>query len=264
MLRGIAAYVRRHHIALLALFFALGGTAVAASNSLLPKNSVGTKQVINGSLAKADLSKKAVTALKGNKGARGIPGAAGPQGPQGAQGAQGPAGAPNPNADTVNGYAASEIARVAQASTVNRVTGLTLSTLKSVSITAPKAGFVLVTGTFEVYNPSTTCPCEIHARLRDTVANTDSAHTFDNVGNPAAPATTGFANVALSWIFPVTPGVRTFALQGAKYPAAATATLENPVINAIYVPFGASGAGTLGSALSAGLFKPQGTTQKAQ
>jgi Collagen triple helix repeat (20 copies) len=89
MLRGIAAYVRRHHIALLALFFALGGTAVAASNSLLPKNSVGSKQVINGSLAKADLSGKAVKALKGNKGARGIPGAAGPQGPQGLQGLQG-------------------------------------------------------------------------------------------------------------------------------------------------------------------------------
>jgi hypothetical protein len=96
MLRGIAAYVRRHHIALLALFFALGGTAVAASNSLLPKNSVGSKQVINGSLAKADLSGKAVKALKGNKGARGIPGAAGPQGPQGAQGPQGVQGPEGP------------------------------------------------------------------------------------------------------------------------------------------------------------------------
>jgi Collagen triple helix repeat (20 copies) len=96
MLRGIAAYVRRHHIAMLALFFALGGTAVAASNSLLPKNSVGTKQVINGSLAKADLSGKAVKALKGNKGARGIPGAAGPQGPAGPQGAQGPQGLQGP------------------------------------------------------------------------------------------------------------------------------------------------------------------------
>jgi len=60
MLRGIAAYVRRHHIALLALFFALGGTAVAASNSLLPRNSVGSAQVINGSLQKKDLAGKAV------------------------------------------------------------------------------------------------------------------------------------------------------------------------------------------------------------
>jgi hypothetical protein len=101
MLRGIAAYVRRHHIALLALFFALGGTAVAASNSLLPKNSVGSKQVINGSLAKADLSGKAVKALKGNKGARGIPGAAGPQGPAGPQGVQGVQGVPGPFTDAL-------------------------------------------------------------------------------------------------------------------------------------------------------------------
>ena len=82
MLRGIAAYVRRHHIALLALFFALGGTAVAASN-VLPRNSVGSAQVINGSLQKKDLAGKAVKALKGNRGARGIRGAAGTQGPPG-------------------------------------------------------------------------------------------------------------------------------------------------------------------------------------
>ena len=96
MLRGIAAYVRRHHIALLALFFALGGTAVAASN-LLPRNSVGSAQVINGSLQKKDLAGKAVKALKGNRGARGVRGAAGTQGPtgaQGIQGVQGPQGVP--------------------------------------------------------------------------------------------------------------------------------------------------------------------------
>src|SRR5262249_50521774 len=95
MLRGITAYVRRHHIALLALFFALGGTAFAAGNALLPKNSVGSAQVINGSLQKGDLSGGAVRALKGNRGlrgAQGTPGAAGPQGPQGVQGVQGPAG----------------------------------------------------------------------------------------------------------------------------------------------------------------------------
>jgi hypothetical protein len=91
MLRGIAAYVRRHHIALLALFFALGGTAVAASN-VLPRNSVGSRQVINGSLQKGDLSVKAVRALKGNRGAQGAPGAAGPQGPAGSQGAKGDQG----------------------------------------------------------------------------------------------------------------------------------------------------------------------------
>src|SRR4051794_20776359 len=101
MLKGIALYVRRHHLALLALFIALGGTAAAAGTALLPRNSVGSAQVINGSLAKGDLSSKAVKALKGNKGAQGTPGAAGPQGPQGpkgttgvqgVQGVQGPSG----------------------------------------------------------------------------------------------------------------------------------------------------------------------------
>jgi hypothetical protein len=99
MLRGITAYMRRHHVALLALFFALGGTAFAAGGKLLPKNSVGSAQVVNGSLQKADLAGKAVKALKGNRGLRGTqgtPGAAGPQGPQGPQGAQGAQGIQGP------------------------------------------------------------------------------------------------------------------------------------------------------------------------
>jgi hypothetical protein len=74
-------------MALLALFFALGGTAVAAT-ALVPRNSVGSRQVIDGSLQKADLSKKAVKLLKGNRGAPGAPGL------QGARGATGSAGAP--------------------------------------------------------------------------------------------------------------------------------------------------------------------------
>src|SRR4051812_36531358 len=98
MLRKITAYVGRHHIALLALFFALGGTAFAAGNALLPKNSVGTAQIKAGAVTKQKIAKKTLTQLKGNKGAQGAPGAAGPQGPvgsqgpQGAQGPQGPAG----------------------------------------------------------------------------------------------------------------------------------------------------------------------------
>ena len=92
MLGSIAAYVRRHHIALLALFFALGGTAFAAGNALLPKNSVGTAQLKNGAVIKSKISKKTLTQLKGNRGAQGAPGAPGPAGPQGPQGPQGAAG----------------------------------------------------------------------------------------------------------------------------------------------------------------------------
>jgi hypothetical protein len=50
-------YLRRHHIALLALFVALGGTSYAAASKLLPPNSVGTKQVIDNSLLARDFRK---------------------------------------------------------------------------------------------------------------------------------------------------------------------------------------------------------------
>jgi len=87
-------YIKRHHVALLALFFALGGTSLAAGTALLPRNSVGTKQVINGSLLTNDLNKAARTALKGSRGLRGPAGVQGARGATGATGAQGLQGAP--------------------------------------------------------------------------------------------------------------------------------------------------------------------------
>ena len=94
----LISYIKLHHVALFALFFALGGTAFAAGNALLPGNSVGTKQVINGSLQTNDLSKTARTALKGNRGPTGPTGAQGATGTTGATGAQGVQGAPGQSA----------------------------------------------------------------------------------------------------------------------------------------------------------------------
>jgi Collagen triple helix repeat (20 copies) len=81
-------------ISLIALFVALGGTSYAAFK--IPKNSVGSPQVINGSLGTIDLSKKARAALKGNRGPQGPAGAQGAQGPSGPAGAAGAAGATGP------------------------------------------------------------------------------------------------------------------------------------------------------------------------
>ena len=98
MLRRTASYMTRHHLALFALFVALGGTSFAAGNALLPRNSVGTNQVINGSLQTNDLSKTARNALKGNTGPRGPAGPQGVQGAVGVTGAQGVQGAPGQSA----------------------------------------------------------------------------------------------------------------------------------------------------------------------
>ncbi len=79
-------------ISVIALFVALSGTSYATVKRLLPKNSVGSAQVVNGSLQKADLSKKTIIALRGNRGPRGRQGGTGSQGPTGATGPQGPKG----------------------------------------------------------------------------------------------------------------------------------------------------------------------------
>ncbi len=48
------AYLRRHHLAILALFVALGGTSYAATQ--LPVNSVGTRQIRRGAVTPSKLS----------------------------------------------------------------------------------------------------------------------------------------------------------------------------------------------------------------
>ena len=59
MLIKIGTHLSRHVVAYLALFFALGGTSLAAANRLAPRNSVGSPQVINGSLQTIDISRRA-------------------------------------------------------------------------------------------------------------------------------------------------------------------------------------------------------------
>src|SRR4051812_11022318 len=77
-------------MATIAVFIALGGGAYAVTT--LPRNSVTTVQVKNGSLLARDF--RSGQLKKGPAGAAGAKGAQGPQGTQGAQGLGGPAGPP--------------------------------------------------------------------------------------------------------------------------------------------------------------------------
>jgi hypothetical protein len=86
-------------IAMLALFVALTGTGVAASQALAPPNTVGTQQIVNGSIRLVDLHASAREGMQGETGERGAAGVSGPPGPAGATGpigATGPAGGFNP------------------------------------------------------------------------------------------------------------------------------------------------------------------------
>lgn len=89
----LMGYLRRHHVALLALFFAIGGSSYAAV--ALPPGSVGSLQLRKGSVTMAKLSTGTLTKLHGAQGAPGRLGPIGPQGPAGPKGdtgSQGPAG----------------------------------------------------------------------------------------------------------------------------------------------------------------------------
>ena len=126
-MRRTASYLRRHHVALFALFFALGGTSFAATGAVLAKNSVGTRQVIDGSLQTSDLSKAARNALKGNRGPAGAAGPAGQAGPAGAPGAQGTTGATGPQGiQGVPGQSATTLfAALDAGGTITRSSGVT-------------------------------------------------------------------------------------------------------------------------------------------
>jgi hypothetical protein len=105
------AYLKKHHVGLLALFVALGGTSYAAG--VLPRNSVGPQQLKSDSVGLQELRSDSVTSSKvldgsllaedfklgqlpaakpGAAGPQGAAGPAGPAGPAGQQGPQGPAG----------------------------------------------------------------------------------------------------------------------------------------------------------------------------
>jgi hypothetical protein len=60
--RAVLDYLKRHHMGVLALFIALGGTSYAATQ--LPRNSVGSAQIRAGAVTTAKIHNGAITAAK--------------------------------------------------------------------------------------------------------------------------------------------------------------------------------------------------------
>jgi len=85
-------YLARHHLGLLGVFLALGGTSYAAFS--LPANSITTREVKNHSLLRKDFAHG--QARRGKRGAPGLTGLTGEQGPTGAKGLSGARGASGP------------------------------------------------------------------------------------------------------------------------------------------------------------------------
>ena len=114
------------------------------------------------------------------------------------------------------------------------------TTVTSVSITAPAAGFVEVIA--DVNTIGTGCPCEGWYILRDAVTSTLSGN-YKITRNETSST---YHSSALGWIFPVTAGVRTFQLRGFNN-LGTTVSANGGALQAVYVPFGSTGASTLGA-----------------
>jgi hypothetical protein len=243
-------------ISLIALFVALGGTSYAAV-ALAPNNSVGSAQVINGSLQKKDLSKKAVAALKGNRGLRGPAGAQGPAGAAGpagatgaagaagaagAVGATGPAGAPNPNAvdsDKVDGFDANQLVRATgiTSTTINdNFDTCAMTTLLTKAVTASSAGILLLNATI-TFERDVSDPDQADLFGRLTVDGT--AVTPNNEETTGADPDFG-RTLTFTTAVPVVAGNHTVNLQ-AEECGAGEAFIFGKAITSLFTPFGNEG-----------------------
>ena len=80
----VVSHIRANVVAYLALFFALGGTSFAAAEKLVPRNSVGSRQVIDNSLRLRDFNRTQRARLRGPQGRQGVQGPKGDKGDPGA------------------------------------------------------------------------------------------------------------------------------------------------------------------------------------
>jgi hypothetical protein len=146
----------------------------------------------------------------------------------------------NLNVDKLDGLSSNQLARVGRGFKSDFGSGATFSDAASIRLTIPQAGFVLVTGNVNAISGSVDCnPCYVHALLLDKTTHDVSPVMIASVGNGSAA--TDESVIAVTWVFPVIAGARTFALQTAPAEIGSDVGVANPAITALYVPFGPTG-----------------------
>ncbi len=225
-------------VACIALTFAMTGAGYAAG--MLGPNTVGTKQLKKNAVISSKVKNRSLLAVDFKAGQ--LP--RGAQGPQGPQGAQGPPGPSNPNADTLNGYHANGLIRTALGAGPafpNTVAlgscGTTETSVAQVSISAPGAGYVVVSGSVTARNTGAGGTVRLH--LFPSTGPL-SSYVYASVGSGAGQA--ALHTLSSHWVYQVAgAGTFTVDLRGCTF-AAGTDAFGGQV-NAVYAPFGAAGAG---------------------
>ena len=147
----MGAWIRRHYMALVALFVALGGTTYAAS---VAKNTVTSKSIKKGAVRSADVQDDGVKGIDVDEASldfagltelKGDPGPQGLQGERGLQGETGPQGIPGP---VVGTFDADTIGPATPAT----LDSSTVSVNLGATVTTPTSGRLLVYGLYDGLN----------------------------------------------------------------------------------------------------------------
>jgi hypothetical protein len=142
----------------------------------------------------------------------------------------------------VGGYHANGLNRVGMYSNESLLGLNSTETDGQVTITAPAKGFVKVEATFvadDAFAASLCSRCLVEARLHDVSANTDSPMT---VGTGGAGSTATYVPVSLQSVFAVTAGAHSYSLTTVQYDTGGPFNIDNAVITAQFIPFGATGS----------------------
>jgi hypothetical protein len=154
---------------------------------------------------------------------------------------------PVTNAKSVGGYVPDSLIRVARSNGTG-VVNATYQTQLTLDITAPGAGFVLVTATGSVYNAQTSgCPCEVRYRLFHLTKVTASPreHYVTVVNNTAGTGgVESNETMAMTYVFPVSAGLNQFQFQAYRYNGSDNLSSDSQM-TALFVPFGATGGATI-------------------
>src|SRR6476646_3952341 len=188
-------------VACIALVFALTGAGYAAG--MLGPNTVGTKQLKKNAVISSKVKNRSLLAVDFKSG----------QLPRGPQGPQGPAGPSNPNADTLTGYHANGLIRTAlgagpafPSTVVLGSCGTTETSVAQVSISAPGAGYVVVSGSVTARNTGAGGTTRVHLFPSSGPL---SSYVYATVGNAAGQAT--LHTLSSHWVYQVA-GAGTFTV----------------------------------------------------
>jgi hypothetical protein len=168
----------------------------------------------------------------------------------------------NLNADTVDGYDANDLLRVARGEFENSFSIASFTSQAEITLQVPKDGFVLLNGQLSAATDATACnPCHAHLRLYDTGEDDSSPTIIGSMGN--GTESTASEALAVTYVFPATAGTRTYRLEAGKFPPAAEVSFSNPVLTGLYVPYGPTGGKTLEVPAPAGTTSMSSLSSKA-